>query len=183
METFTALLKQISQIFTWWVSVSPWEQALRVRLGKHVCRLEPGPHLRIPFVDVVFVQSVRLRVASMGMQTVMTKDRKALSVGAAVGYAIENIEQLYQTLHHAQDTITNLAELAIAEAVANRNADELTPKLLSEAATASIGLRDFGLSSVSVRVTDFAFVRTYRLISDTRWGNHGDSLNVQGAQP
>jgi Membrane protease subunits, stomatin/prohibitin homologs len=181
METFTALLKQIGQIFTWWVMVAPWEQALRVRAGRHVRRLEPGVHLRIPFLDTVHVQSVRLRLATFSMQTVMTRDRKALTVAGALGYAVGNIEQLYQALHHAEDTLTSLAMTAIAECAAHADADALTPATLSTAATQALGFADYGLVDVSVRVTDFAFLRTYRLVSDTRWGTHGSSLNVEKA--
>jgi hypothetical protein len=181
MEVFTALLKQIGQIFTWWVMVAPWEQALRVRAGRHVRRLPPGAHLRIPFLDTVHVQSVRMRLNTLSMQTVMTRDRQALTVAGAIGYAVGNIEQLYATLHHAEDTITNLAMTAVAECAATRRAEELTPELLAQLATQALSLTAYGLVDVSIRVTDFAFIRTYRLVSDTRWGTHGDSLNVERA--
>lgn len=182
METFTALLKQIGQIFTWWVMVAPWEQALRVRAGKHVRRLQPGVHLRVPFLDTVYVQSVRLRVAHLSIQNVMTRDRKALTTAGAIGYAVADIEQLYQRLHHAQDTLANLAAMAIAATAAQMDADTLTPDSLAEAATARLHFEAYGLTDVSLRVTDFAFVRTYRLISDVRWGGYGDALNVEKAQ-
>ena len=73
METFTALLKQIGQIFRWWVIVAPWEQGLRVRAGKHVLLLKPGLHVRIPYIDQVFIQSSRLRIVHLAMQTVLTE--------------------------------------------------------------------------------------------------------------
>lgn len=182
METFTALLKQIGQIFTWWVMVAPWEQALRVRAGRHVKRLTPGVHLRIPFLDTVHVQSVRLRLATMSMQTVMTRDRRALTVAGALGYAVGNIEQLYQTLHHAEDTLTNLSMTAVAECAALEDADALTPEKLARLSTEALAFTTkYGLVDVSIRITDFAFLRTYRLVSDTRWGTHGDTLNVERA--
>jgi len=183
METFTVFLKQIGQIFTWWVMVAPWEQALRVRAGRHVRRLQPGVHLRIPFVDAVHVQSVRMRLATMSMQTVMTKDRQALTVAGALGYAVGDIERLYQTLHHAEDTLTNLSMTAVAECAAIQRAEDLTPEKLALFTTQAVigAFATYGLVDVSIRITDFAFLRTYRLISDTRWGTHGSSLNVEKA--
>jgi len=183
VETFTALLKQIGQIFTWWVMVAPWEQALRVRAGRHVRRLQPGVHLRIPFLDTVHVQSVRMRLATMSMQTVMTRDRQALTVAGALGYAVGDIEQLYQTLHHAEDTLTNLSMTAVAECAAIADAADLTPEKLAHFATQAVAgkFTTFGLVDVAIRITDFAFLRTYRLVSDTRWGTHGGSLNVEQA--
>ncbi len=181
METLTAFLKQIRQIFTWWVMVAPWEQALRVRAGRRVRRLPAGVHLRIPFLDTVHVQSVRLRLATMSMQTVMTRDRQALTVAGALGYAVGDIERLYQTLHHAEDTLTNLSMTAVAECAATADAKDFTPELLAQRATAAITptFTAFGLIDISIRITDFAFLRTYRLVSDTRWGTHGGSLNVE----
>jgi regulator of protease activity HflC (stomatin/prohibitin superfamily) len=183
METLAALLRQLGQLFTWWVTVAPWERGLRVRAGRHVKRLAPGLHLKLPFLDATYVQSVRLRIAHQPMQTVMTQDRKALMVAAAVGYAVADVALLYQTLHHAQDTISNLAMMAIAEAAAAFRAEELTPDALSRAATARLKFDKHGLEEVTVRVTDFALVRTYRLVTDQRWGGSGDQLNVERAQP
>ena len=183
METFTIFLRQIAQVFAWWVMVAPWEQAIRVRAGKRVRLLGAGCHLRVPFLDVVHVQSVRLRVAHLPMQTVMTKDRKALTVAGSLGYAIHDIKLLYETLHHGQDTLTNLATMALAEQAALLVADELTPHGLSQVATESVGFERFGLSDVKIRITDFAFLRTYRLVSDARWGGHGDALNTEKKQP
>lgn len=183
METFTAFLKQVGQIFTWWVMVAPWEQALRVRAGRHVQQLQPGVHLRIPFLDTVHVQSVRMRLATMSMQTVMTRDRRALTVAGALGYAVGDIVRLYQTLHHAEDTLTNLSMTAVADCAAAELADDLNPAKLAQLTAAAIAstFTTYGLLDVSIRITDFAFLRTYRLISDTRWGTHGSSLNVEKA--
>jgi len=135
----------------------------------------------VPFLDTVHVQSVRLRLATMSMQTVMTRDRQALTVAGALGYAVHNIERLYQTLHHAEDTLTNLSMTAVAECAALLDAADLTPELLAQRATAALDVTDYGLTEVSIRITDFAFIRTYRLVSDTRWGTHGDTLNVERA--
>lgn len=183
METFTLFLRQISQVFRWWVMVAPWEQALRVRAGRHIRRLPPGVHLRIPFLDTVHVQSVRLRLATMSMQTVMTRDQRALTVAGALGYAVGDIELLYQHLHHAEDTLTNLSMTAVAECAAAERGDDLTTDKLAQLATSAIAatFAKYGLVEVSIRITDFAFLRTYRLVSDTRWGTHGGSLNVEKA--
>lgn len=183
METFTALLRQIGQLLDWWVIVAPWEQALRVRGGRRVRCLPPGVHLKIPFVDTVYVQSVRLRIAALSMQTVMTADRLPLTVAGALGYTVVDIEKLYRTLHHAHDTLTTMAMMALAESVAKKRAEDLTPESIAAAATAAIDFAQYGLGDASVRVTDFAITRTFRLISDARWGAYGDSLNVEHKQP
>ena len=182
MEMLSTLFRQFGELLTWWVMISPWEQALRVRAGKHVRRLGAGLHFRIPFLDVVMVQSVRLRVVGLSIQTVMTKDRRALTVAGALGFAVDDIEKLYQTLHHAQDTLMTMSAMAIAESAEQVNSGDLTSGQLSRSASAMIDFSAYGLSHGEVRITDFAFVRTYRLISDSRWGQYGQALNVQSTK-
>lgn len=178
METFAALLRQIGQVFTWWVCVAPWEQCLRVRAGKRVEILRTGIHLRLPFVDVVFVQSVRLRIATLPTQTVTTKDRKPLTVGGTIGYSVKDIRLLHETLHHPEGTLTNLAAQAIAASAAELDVDDLTPGTLAFVATAKIKFEQYGISDATIRISDFAFVRSYRLIMDQRW-SVADALNVE----
>jgi regulator of protease activity HflC (stomatin/prohibitin superfamily) len=178
MESFVALLKNASPIFQWWVIIAPWEFALRVRLGKHVAKLGPGVHLRIPFVDAVYKQSVRLRVSVLPMKTTMSKDRKPLTIAGTLGYSIADIEKLYQTLHHAEDTLVNVARNVLSDIATATDSEQLRPELLAKVATDRISFERYGLKGVEVRVTDFAFVRTYRFISDSQWGMWGGKLDV-----
>jgi hypothetical protein len=53
------IIEALKGLLVWWVTVAPWERALRVRLGKRVTLLGPGVHLRIPVADRVFGDSGR----------------------------------------------------------------------------------------------------------------------------
>ena len=161
--------------------LAPWEQGLRIRLGKNVVRLQPGFNWVIPGIDRVSVQTTRLRVCTLQVQnTLSTRDKRTLVLAANVGYAIADILRLYDTLHHAEDTIKAIVAEAIAEAV--RSLDSPTPEQVSSYAVQKLArLQDFGLADISVTLTDFAFVRVYRLIADQKWGGGGDALttNIQ----
>lgn len=63
-ELFGAIFRFFRQ-FQIWVVVAPWEQAVRVRLGKHLSVLNAGVHLKLPFADLVYLQSVRLRISGI----------------------------------------------------------------------------------------------------------------------
>lgn len=141
MESFVALLRNFGQIFQSWAIVAPWELALRVRLGRHVRQLQPGVHLRIPFVDTVHKQSVRLRVTNLRTQTVVTKDGRPLTLAGTLGYAVADIERLYQTLHHAEDTIENIAQQALAGIAEESDSANISPGWLCERTTARIRSR------------------------------------------
>lgn len=176
MSSLFEALKQAATIFKWWVIVSPWEQALRVRAGKHVSLLTAGVHFLIPFVDSVYAQSVRRRVATLQMQTITCADGRTLTVGASLGYSIQDIRLLYDTLHHAQDTVMNIASQAIAKVVTETAG--IAPDRLGADASKLLHFEQYGLGDVELRITDFAAVRTYRLISDQRWGNFADALET-----
>lgn len=178
MGTVYTIIQNFTQLFKWWVVISPWEQAVRVRLGKQIKVLDAGVHLRIPFADIVYLQSTRLRLTLLPTQTLITKDGKALTVAGNVGYTIDNILKLYMSLHHAQDTLVAMAQQAIASSVCRSSSDVLSPDALGKAASESLNFESYGLGEAQVNITDFAFVRTYRLISDQRWGGAGDYLTT-----
>lgn len=176
LNTIWNFFERFVNLFKWWVIVNPWEQAIRVRLGKHVRLLNAGPHWKLP-IDKVFVQSTRLRILSMPIQTLTTRDNKTLTLSVTVGYCIDNIEKLYRELHHADDTLTNLTQGIIANYVGTHTAAECEPQRLKDAATGALAFERYGLGSAQVYITDFAFVRTYRLIQDQRY-YRGDNLTT-----
>ena len=180
----SGILDTLARLFSsvaFWVMVQPWEQAIRVRAGRHVRRLAPGFHLRIPILDEVHKQTARLRNAIIPTQTLSTTCGATLVVGATIGYAIGDVEKLYRSLHHAEDTITQLAASAIAGVVFSMQRSEARPEIVGERVTASLrtAFEPFGLGEVHVRLTDFAFVRAFRLVNDYRF-QIGKPLEVSG---
>jgi hypothetical protein len=180
MQGLVELLSRFFRSFRLWVTVAPWEQAIRVRLGKHVHLLQPGIHLRIPFVDAVHVQSVRLRVSPIGRQTLTMSDgRTTVTLSGSLGYAVHNIEHLYRRMHHAEDTIQQIARGAIAQYVATSSPICCTPHLIEKHVGQTLDLSEYGLEDEQLHITDFAIVRTYRLIGDVQYGIHGSSLSTE----
>lgn len=166
------------------VIIQPWEQGLLVRRGRSVRLLAPGVHARVPIIDEVYRQSIRMRTVTLSLQTVSTADGVTLTIGAALGYTIGSIERLYATLHHAEDTLAQMASSAIARSVYSAAREHVTPESVVKAVTAELNadFSQFGLTDVSVRLTDFAFVRAYRLVMDQRWvARQTDGLSTVSA--
>lgn len=159
----------IQKLVIWWVTIMPWEEAVHVRMGKKVRVLKGGLHLRIPFIDRVYVQTTRVRVMQGPPQTVSTKDGKTITIVANIGYAIEDILRLYETLYHAEMTLSNIMQGIISDEVFSRNLIDCTPSALEEVLRKKMKGEDFGLRFEYMKVTSFAVVRTYRLIQDSHW--------------
>lgn len=169
MTSILQLIRSFILAFRWWIIILPWEQGIRVRWGKKVKLLNSGPHLKLPFIDLIFVQNMRSRMAHIPTQTVSTKDGKTVTLGAAVAYSIEDVNKLYSSLHDADATIMNLCQVAIAQIVLLQNAADLNPIDLGNKATEIVNLQQYGLTNIQVCITDFAFVKTFRLIQDSRY--------------
>src|SRR3954469_20788485 len=108
MNSIKDLLDYILNIFKIWVIVQPWEQALRVRCGKNIRLMNGGVYFRIPYFDSFYVQSIRLRVIDLTIQTVTTSDLHTVTLSGSIGYQIDDIRKLYTTLYHPELTLSTI---------------------------------------------------------------------------
>jgi len=163
VQQIQALLKSI---FQWWVTIAPWQQGIRVRLGKHVKLLSPGIHFKMPIFDVVYMQAIRMRAQHIQAQTVTTKDGKVISLASALQYQISDLRKMYETLHNAHDTIEQRVQSAIASVIYTKDYADFTIGDIQESVRKELDFSMFGLEIVGFNITSFAVVKTYRLIND-----------------
>lgn len=180
VNALSSLFQGLRSALQWWVVLAPWESAVRVRRGKDVKVLGAGIHLRIPLLDRFFVQSTRIRISDLPIQTISTKDGAALTIKGQLAYRIIDVGRLYDTLHSAEGTLANIAQAEIADHVTSRDRAECDPASLAADVTEALKgrLLECGLNDVRVTVTDFVEVRTYRLITQDIWSNAGPALNT-----
>jgi len=169
MNQIQEFLQYILQSVKFWVIVQPWQTALIVRFGKRVKKVEKGVYFKIPYFDSVYIQESRLRVTPLSMQTLTTKDLKTITLNGSVGYSIESIEDLYKTLYHPETTIANIVMSEISDFIYSKDLDEITPKELQEKVFDMLNTHQYGLRFEYFKITNFAVVRTYRLIQDQSW--------------
>lgn len=176
-------MNQVQQFFEYlfkslkiWVIVQPWESGIRVRNGNRIKKLNNGIYFKLPYFDSVYVQEVRLRVREMPMQTLTSKDNKTITLNSSMGYSIEDIEKLYQTLYKPEMTLQNIAMGAIADVLNATDSTEITPELLEKAVFSKLKADDYGLKYEYFKITNFAIVQTYRLIQDQSWVSEGFSM-------
>lgn len=182
MNAIKQLLDALRELVIWWVMIAPWEQGLRVRMGKNVTLLASGVHLKIPIIDRIYRQSVRLRSSTLPAQTLTTADGKPLTVAVTVLYRVANLRLLYDSCHHAEGTICGVVLGAVGEFVASKRSTDCSPRAIVEEMGRLAKLERFGLTDVTVAVNTFAFVRTLRLITGegTSW-TIGDRLDTARA--
>jgi len=177
MNQVQQFLEYILNTFKIWVIVQPWELGIRVRLGKKIKKLNKGIYFKIPYIDSVYTQEVRIRVVTMPVQTVMTLDEKTVTFSAVIGYNIEDIEKLYQTLYHPEQTIINIAMSESTEYVSKSNLKNISFDNIEKNIITKINSESYGLNISYYKLTNFAAVRTYRLIQDGNWFHEGNVMD------
>ncbi|MCE5309587.1 MAG: SPFH domain-containing protein [Acidobacteriales bacterium] len=173
MNEFLLALRQFLRSFRCWLIVSPWENALRVRLGKRVTLLQPGFHWKLPVLDVIYLQSIRLRLSPISKQTLSTRSGQVITIAGSLGYRIDDIERLYTTIHHAEDTIAALTRSRIAEYVSSHQLEDCRPETIQAAINETLDFSQYGLGGACLYITEFAVARAYRIIGDGNeygWG-------------
>jgi hypothetical protein len=156
----------MNKLFQWWFTVMPWEQAIFIRKGNQVKLLGAGIYFKIPFIDVIYIQTTRMRMIDLSYQTMSTKDGKTITIKSAVGYGIENVLTLYNTMHHPEMTLGSLVMGYIAEFVRSKNYAELDPVDIEKYANRKMSKIKNGLKDINIKITSYTEARTYRVIQD-----------------
>lgn len=164
-------ISRFFQQFVFWYMIEPWQQCLRVRAGKHVKRIGPGFHIRIPYIDSIHVEHSRYRTCLCAPQTLTTADNKILVCSVATGHSLGDIFKLYNTLSSADDTINQTVSSFVADYVSRTNSADLKVEELSDSLTSMLSkeFEQYGLDNVTVRIQDFAYIKAFRLIQDQRF--------------
>lgn len=177
MGSIRELLDYILNVFKFWIIVQPWERAIRVRFGKNQRLLGGGLHFRIPLLDNFYIQCVRLRVIQLSIQTLTSKDIKTVTLNGCVGYEITNIETLYNTMLYPEKTISNIVQGEIADYIYTHDIQAISPAEIESHVMGKLNdLDKYGINVTYFKLTNFAVVRTYRLIQDHSWVTEGIKL-------
>lgn len=178
MNELVSIIRQFFSELKFWLIIAPWEQAVLVRCGKHVRVLDGGMYFRCPIIDSVYIQSIRQRVATLNRQTVTLTDGRAITFSACIGYSVNDVLKLYQSVHHAEGTIINMVRAEVASDIMKHN----TPDMVRVLAKLEPTFKSYGLAGMELYFTEYAACRTYRLIGDYSGdSSYGSSLNTEQA--
>jgi len=166
MSILKDIIDFITKIFQWWVVIMPWEQGIRVTLGRKITLLDKGIFLKIPLIHAVYVQEKRLRLINLPIQTVCTGDGHAITISCAVGYSIVDIGKLYNTLYQPDMTISNIVASKVSDYIFKTTVAECKPDKVENDIINALDQYQYGLKFEYVRIINFAVVKTFRLIQD-----------------
>lgn len=165
MEWLQNLMNQFGELFRWFYILQPWEQALRVRCGKHIRLHAGGLHFRVPYIDFIFKQNTRLRISDVPAQTITTLDARTITLSGALQYRVADITPLFTKLHMAENTIAQECQAILTEYIAWNEFSQCSPKDVMAHVQKNVSFEQYGLADVRFILKDFAVVKTYRFIT------------------
>ncbi len=173
MNNIQEFFNYVFQFIKIWIIIQPWETGLIVRNGKRIKKVEKGIYFKIPYFDSVFVQESRLRVVPLPIQTLTTKDLKTITLNGAIGYSILDIEILYNKLFHPETTIQNVVMSEIADILYKTSLEDISPIIIQNVVLKKLREEKYGINFEYFKITNFAVVKTFRLIQDHSWMDEG----------
>ena len=177
MSWLPTMLESLSRPMKWWVVIASWEQGVRIRLGRNPTRLDPGIHLRIPFIDRIYVQSTRTRVILAENQSLSTKDGKVYTVSIGIRFRVQDVVELYESMAQPEGILACDAMSLVAQHIFTRQAKDIDPSALEDSVNDGMPSYAPGLDSVRVNVTGFCHSRCYRMITGGTWVPTGTNLD------
>jgi len=182
ITTFVGWLQSLGRGIRPWVTVRPWEQGVRVRLGKHTRLLHAGVYLKIPFLDTATVYAIRTRTAFAPLQTLRSLDQRTVTIGLIVRYRIGDLLKVLDTLHNPEGTLIHMAQGVVSELVAVTNAGDIRPELISDTVTEKLDPKQYGVEDFAILVSDNADLshRTFRLLQEGRYTDTNGAIEFMG---
>ena len=178
MSGLKEFLQWLFESFRVLIIIQSFETGIRIRCGKKIKKLNKGVYFRIPFFDSVYVQESRLRIVSLPVQTLTTKDKETVTINGSVGYSICDIEKLYDTLYHPETSIQNIAMAEITKFMFKKNIEDVVIDDIQKAILDVLKELDYGINFKYFEITNFAVVKTYRLITDKSSHEYTDGLTM-----
>lgn len=158
--------------------IDPYEEGVVLRLGKYNRTLEEGWHFMAPFgIDRVIKDTVVRRTAYLNVQSLTSKDGKAVNLSPIVIYKIRNIKRWELEVDDASDAIRDItyglndqlcADTLWADVYTKRYAERLTQLVKKEGT-------DWGAFVVKVKFSDRAQSKSMRI-----WT--GDGMTMEGEE-
>jgi regulator of protease activity HflC (stomatin/prohibitin superfamily) len=163
----------------WWPVriVREWEQGIRLTsgaIGAEVLTFSNGPtpglrglHFFWPKLGEVIVHECNWEVAETTLQTLVTRDGRAVTVGFAVQFRISDLRLFYKSVHDHEATVLEAVRGAAGATVPTMDWEGLSGALAAAmlAATKS-SVRGWGLEVKYVVPTTLVDARPIRLIQD-----------------
>ena len=166
-DKLITLLQEFYQQLNPFVIIDMWEKGLHLRMGKFHDIKEPGLHVKIPFIDSIWKQTVVTQSLDLRPQSITSADYRNIVVKAIVRYNISDAFLFLTKLAHPTDVLIDTTGAMIREIIEERNWEDLVD--VEDELTQRIGekLKEWGITIERITLTDLAEIQSIRIIGDS----------------
>ena len=180
MSQLKELLTYLTNQFKFWFIVKEWENALHLRCGKVIRKLDAGFYFKLPLLDQVFSQHIRTRDIVVSQINFTTKDNKSICTSAATFYKIDNIERFYNGYAEPDSIVANIIKNELSQYFLSINFDDFSQQELEALVFSKLKeVKEKGFFFEDVKLISFSNAKTYRIIKDDFWGQTSNDLDKQ----
>jgi regulator of protease activity HflC (stomatin/prohibitin superfamily) len=159
------------ELFKFWEVLQPWEEGIRVRLGKYkkpVEVLTAGFHWILPFkIDVINTTSIARQAIDLGSQTVTTLDDKCIVIESILTFETKDVEKALFKVGDEVSAVSERIQSIIRSEIIKTNFSEVN----SEAIEKSINDQSkkegskWGINVINVSIKSLGRISSIRLIN------------------
>lgn len=174
LDSFFQWLKDGIESLKPFVIVQHFERAVALDFGKHKRVLGPGMHWVWPLgFTSVFHDNVVWRTVTLGVQSLITKDNRHITLRAVITARIEDIEKAMLEVESVDHALIDSCCGAIGMQVAEHTWDEVRAETFSNelAKACRRGAKRYGIEIDRVQLQDLTQSRALRLFQDHKADN------------
>lgn len=146
--------------------IQPYEQGVRIRLGKFSEVLDPGLHWKAPFaIDYIHKEHVVPKTDRLSSMATTTVDGRAVAFDAVITYRINDIRKAALEVEDVRDSIADACAGVIGTALAGATWESIRTGEVADGLTTACRKRGWkwGIEIQAVQLTGISLVRNLRL--------------------
>jgi len=170
LEQFFQFLLDCLGSLRFWVVIEPYEEGVRLRLGKFVDELKPGFHWMWPLhIDHVIIHIVVATTHHLGFGSITTRDGKAVGFNAVITHKVHDIKKAMLEIENVEDAIRDACSGEIGRVLHGSTWEEITDDSILDKLTSACRKRGFryGIEILSVQLSSLSLVKNIRLMGST----------------
>jgi len=104
---------------------------------------------------------------------------QTITLTGTIGYQITDLKKMYNDLYHPELTLSNIIMNELADYVYNNKLSDIKAGNAEGNVLGKVKSLDYGIKIEYFKLTNFAVVKTFRLIQDHSWVDQGMTLDVK----
>jgi regulator of protease activity HflC (stomatin/prohibitin superfamily) len=148
--------------------VKEYQEAVVLRFGHFNSVKKTGIYFKVPFADETILQHTVVTTLNCSAQSLVTLDRKELTVESVVKYRIDDVKKYILEIFDATDAIQDITQSVIKKQIMTKTLEEIYDNDLDTEITRKVRaeVRKYGITVEQITLITLGQIKSYRLIGE-----------------